>query len=228
MPDAAMIFAAGFGTRMGALTRTRPKPLIEVAGKPLLDHALALVSDQGVPRVVVNAHYKAAQIESHLAGRPIRVCVEEPEILDTGGGLKAALPHLAEDRVFTLNSDAIWQGENPLCLLDRRWREGMEALLLCVPRRNAVGYTRDGDFALREDGRLVPGTDLVYTGAQILCTERVARHPGTVFSLREIWEALAAENRLHGVVYPGKWCDVGHPEGLDLAEEMLRAANVRD
>ena len=111
---AVMIFAAGFGARMGDLTKDRPKPLITVAGRALIDHALDLV---GRGPVVVNLHYKGAQMEHHLKGRDVRLAWE-PEILETGGGLKAALPLLGAGPVMTLNSDAVWTGDNPL----KRWK----------------------------------------------------------------------------------------------------------
>ena len=134
MPDALMLFAAGFGTRMGALTADRPKPLVEVAGKPLIDHALDLAEGVGPLRRVANAHYRADQLAAHLDGRDVALSREEPEILDTGGGLRAALPLLGPDPVFALNTDAVWSGPNPLRLLAEAWDpERMDALLLCVP-----------------------------------------------------------------------------------------------
>ncbi|HKL64600.1 MAG TPA: NTP transferase domain-containing protein, partial [Roseovarius sp.] len=109
-----MIFAAGFGTRMGALTQDRPKPLIKVAGRALIDHALDLVAGHAPSRIVVNLHYRADQLVAHLDGRGVRLSHETPDILDTGGGLRAALPLLGDGPVLTMNSDAVWQGPNPL------------------------------------------------------------------------------------------------------------------
>ncbi|SDE38671.1 MobA-like NTP transferase domain-containing protein [Salipiger thiooxidans] len=224
MPDALMLFAAGFGTRMGALTADRPKPLIEVAGKPLIDHALDLTEGLGTLRRVANAHYRADQIEAHLLGREVAVSREEPRILDTGGGLRAALPVLDADPVFTLNTDAVWSGPNPLNLLTDAWDpDRMDALLLCVPLPRAVGRKGGGDFSIRDDGQLSRGGDFVYTGAQILRTGRLAEISEPVFSLNLVWNAMSADERLFGLPYPGRWCDVGHPEGIRLAEEMLAA-----
>ncbi|MCR8549593.1 nucleotidyltransferase family protein [Salipiger sp. P9] len=224
MPDALMLFAAGFGTRMGALTADRPKPLIEVAGKPLIDHALELTDGFGPLRRVANAHYRADQIETHLADRGIAVSREEPQILDTGGGLRAALPLLGADPVFTLNTDAVWSGPNPLRLLAEAWDpDRMDALLLCVPLARAVGRKGGGDFSMENDGRLLRRGDLVYTGAQILKTGALEIVPRPVFSLNLIWNGMDAAGRLFGLSYPGHWCDVGHPEGITLAEEMLDA-----
>lgn len=220
MPDAVMMFAAGFGTRMGALTADRPKPLIEVAGWPLLDHALALT--EGLSTRVVNAHYHADQIARHLDGTGVAVSEEAPDILDTGGGLRFALPLLGKDPVFTLNTDAVWGGPNPLELLAAHWRpDDMDALLLCVPLSRAQGRKGGGDFSLQPDGQLTRKGDLVYTGAQIIKTEGLAEIDDKVFSLNLLWNRMAEAGRLHGVSYPGRWCDVGHPEGIAEAEAML-------
>ncbi len=220
-----MLFAAGFGTRMGALTATRPKPLIQVAGRALLDHALDLAA--GIPTRVVNAHYHADQIVAHLSGRDVQVSVEAPEILDTGGGLRAALPLLGPRPVFTLNTDAVWQGPNPLDLLSRHWDpERMDALLLCIPISRALGRGTGGDFTLHPDGQLRRKGDLVYTGAQIVKTDGLHRFEQPAFSLNLLWNDIAAGGRLHGITYLGHWCDVGHPGGLALAEDLLGPHHV--
>jgi MurNAc alpha-1-phosphate uridylyltransferase len=219
-----MLFAAGFGTRMGALTRDRPKPLIEVAGRPLIDHALALVAEAGVPRIVVNTHYLGAQLSAHLDGRGVRISDERPEILETGGGLKRALPLLAADPVFAMNTDAVWRGPNPLAALRAAWRPEMEALLLLVPKDRATGHEGPGDFLPDGGGRLQRGPGHVYTGAQILRTATVAGWPEDAFSLNPVWDGMAARGGLHGLVYDGAWCDVGRPEGVARAEAMLADA----
>jgi MurNAc alpha-1-phosphate uridylyltransferase len=222
-----MLFAAGFGTRMGALTKTHPKPLLTVAGKPLLDHALEL-AQAITPRVcVVNAHYKHDQIETHLSETDICLSVEQPEILDTGGGLRHALPKLGDGPVYTSNTDAVWHGPNPFVLLKEEWDPKiMDALLLCVPRENAVGYTRSGDFSLSPDGRISRGPDTVYTGVQILKTEGLHSIQEKAFSLNLLWDQIKQKERLFGLTYPGTWCDVGTPEGVTLAEDMLKTADV--
>ncbi|SFD68161.1 nucleotidyltransferase family protein [Roseivivax sediminis] len=223
MPDALMVFAAGFGTRMRPLTDDCPKPLLPVAGRNLLDRTLDLAREHGELRIVVNAHYLAGRIEAHLAGTDIAVAVE-PEILDTGGGLKAALPLLGADTVFTSNSDAVWRGPNPFGVLAAAWRpEEMDALLLTVPLPQALGRKGGGDFGLQDDGQLMRGGDRVYTGVQILKTARVAAVPERIFSLNTVWDAIAAEGRLYGTTYCGEWCDVGHPEGIALAETLVTA-----
>ncbi len=221
MPDSIMLFAAGFGTRMGALTADRPKPLIPVGGRALIDHALDIAAAHGPLRRVVNTHYRADQIAAHLADRGVSLSREHPEILDTGGGLRAALPLLGPQPVFTLNTDAVWSGPNPLDLLAQAWDPArMDALLLCVSPEQALGRTGVGDFHL-SDGRLTRGGDLVYTGAQILRTDGLSDIPDPVFSLNLLWNGMQARGRLYGVTYPGRWCDVGHPEGIALAETLL-------
>lgn len=226
MPDAVMLFAAGFGTRMGALTKDRPKPLVEVAGKPLITHAMDLVQDLGSARVVVNAHYRAVQIVDHFAGTNVQVVIESPDILDTGGGLKAALPMLAADVVFTMNTDAVWDGPNPLLVLEKAWTPDMRALLLCVPKARAIGHAGAGDIDLDDRGYARWGTQTIYTGVQIIRADCVSDIAENVFSLKAVWERLEADGALRAVEYPGTWCDVGHPGGITLAETMLGYPDV--
>lgn len=217
-----MIFAAGYGTRMKELTRDRPKPLIEVAGESLLDRTLDLARGHGISRIVVNAHYRADMIERHLAGTEVAVAIETPDILDTGGGLRAALPMLGCTPVFTSNCDAVWSGPNPFAHLDELWEpDHMDALLLTVPIDRSIGRVGGGDFALAGDGKLSRGGSAVYTGVQIVKTDRLGEVDGDVFSLNRLWDLLAQSGRLYGAEYPGHWCDVGHPEGIGQAEEML-------
>ena len=221
-PQAAMLFAAGFGTRMGALTKDRPKPLIEVAGRPLIDHALDLVDALRPLRVVANLHYHADQLADHLAGRDVMISREEPRILDTGGGLRAALPLLGSDPVFTLNSDAIWAGPNPLNLLKDQWNpDKMDALLMCVPVGQTLGHSGPGDFTQDSTGRIVRGAGLVYGGGQILKTEALHDIAEDVFSLNVLWDRMLQQKCLFALSYPGRWCDVGRPEGIDLAEGLI-------
>ncbi|MCE6952524.1 nucleotidyltransferase family protein [Cereibacter sphaeroides] len=219
-PDAVMIFAAGFGTRMGALTANRPKPMIEVAGRPLIDHALALADEAGVRRIVANTHYLPDSLHAHLEGRAL--VSHEPEILETGGGLRTALPLLGEGPVYTLNSDAVWTGANPLAELAAGWREGMEALLLLLPSA-VVGAPRS-DFVVDSDGRLARAAGQAghtYLGAQILRTDRLAGVAEAKFSLNLIWDRMIEAGTAFGLVHRGGWCDVGRPEGITAAEAML-------
>jgi len=221
LPYPAMVFAAGFGTRMREMTKHRPKPLIPIAGKPLIDHALELVD--GAPVTVVNTHYLGDQIISYLSGRDLEFSHESPKILDTGGGLKVALPILGADTVITLNSDAVWSGPNPIALLAEAWDPArMDALAITVPMDRAIGRRTPGDFIADADGRLTRGAGEVYGGAQIIKTAGLAAIPDKVFSLNRLWDGMLAEGRMHGLTYPGHWCDVGHPEGVKLAEKMLK------
>ena len=221
-PQAVMLFAAGFGTRMGALTRTRPKPLIPVAGRPLIDHTLELTDAVRPRRVVANLHYMADQLTDHLAPRGVLLSHEQPEILETGGGLRAALPLLGPGPVFTMNTDAIWSGPNPLELLQAAWDPArMDALLICVPIAQTIGHTGPGDFKIDPQGRLARGPGHVYGGIQILKTDGLAEIPEKAFSLNVLWDRMQRDGRLYGLQYPERWCDVGRPEGIALAEEML-------
>lgn len=226
-PDSVMLFAAGFGTRMGALTAQTPKPLVKVAGKPLIDHALEQVRGIDTRRIVVNLHYRAEQIKDHLADQDVLFSHEEPEILETGGGLSHALPLLGNGPVFTMNTDSAWSGPNPLAQLAATWDpDRMDALLLCLPRDRAIGHSGTGDFQISDEGRLTRGPGVVYSGLQILKTDGLVDIPDHAFSLNRLWDRMLRDQRLCGVVYDGYWCDVGTPQGVQLAEAMLRDADV--
>lgn len=222
-----MVFAAGFGTRLGSLVADRPKPMIEVGGRPLIDHALELVREANIANCVVNVHYKAGILAKHLsAWDGVVVSRETPDILDTGGGLRHALPVLGAEPVFTLNADAVWQGGNPLLMLEEKWNpELMDALLLLVPKANAFGHKGTGDFRFADSGRIrrcpkgMPG--LIYSGAQIIKTYELAKIPERAFSLNVLWNRIAERARLSGMVYPGVWADAGTPLGLASSEDML-------
>ncbi|QUS36413.1 nucleotidyltransferase family protein [Falsirhodobacter algicola] len=211
-----MLFAAGLGTRMGALTADRPKPMIPVAGRPLIDHALALARQAEVTRIVANTHY----LPDRLRLPPDVIVSHEPELLETGGGLRAALPLLGEGPVMTLNTDAVWTGANPLRQLRQAWDPArMDALLLLLPARQATGYRGAGDFT--GGPVLARGGDHAYLGAQILDPSGLADIPDTAFSLNLLWDRFIARGRLYGIVHDGGWCDVGRPESLPLAEGLL-------
>jgi MurNAc alpha-1-phosphate uridylyltransferase len=231
-PFPLMIFAAGFGTRMGALTADRPKPLIPVAGRALIDHAMATAADAGAGRVVVNVHYHADQLETHLAGRGVAISDERARILETGGGLRAALPLIGAGPVAVLNSDAIWTGANPLAELAAAWDgDRMEALLLLLPVDQTRGRGAKGDFRLDatpgDAGRISRGhggEDHVYLGASILNPARLAGVAEDVFSLNRPWDQMIASGTAFGVLHDGGWCDVGNPEGIVKAEWLLQSA----
>ncbi len=219
-----MLFAAGFGTRMGALTAHRPKPLIDVAGKPLIDHALAVADAAGIAKIVVNLHYLGDQIADHLKNRDVLFSWERNQILETGGGLKAALPLLGDGPVLTLNTDAVWTGQNPLTQLLTAWDPAkMDALLLLLPAENALGHSGKGDFHLDPNGRISRANGVnapIYLGAQILKTQGLSAISDPVFSLNLLWDIAIANNRAYGLIHHGGWCDVGRPEGIALAESM--------
>jgi N-acetyl-alpha-D-muramate 1-phosphate uridylyltransferase len=227
-PFPLMIFAAGFGSRMGALTKDRPKPLIPVAGQALIDHALDISAAAGVTRAVVNTHYHADQMAAHLAGRDVTISHESQCILETGGGLKVALPLLGPGPVAILNSDGIWTGSNPLLTLAQAWDGNrMEALLLLLPLQQTRAHGPKGDFRVDGEGRLSRGKggdDHVYIGAQIVLPDRIRAMKADVFSLNRIWDQMIGDGTAFGVLHPGDWCDVGHPEGIAEAEALLHSA----
>ncbi len=225
-----MVLAAGFGTRMGPLTKYRPKPLLEVAARTLIDRTLDLVASAGISRAIVNLHYMGDMIRAHLAGRKVPEILfseEQPAILDTGGGVARALPQLGPGAFFVLNTDVIWLGPNPLEVLSAAWRPGLDALMLLVPRARARAHAGQGDFKLIAEGGPLrrrgksETAPFVYGGAQILTPAAFAGLPAGAFSLNLVWDRLIATGRLAGVTYPGVWVDVGTPPGLAEAERML-------
>mgnify|MGYP001162163850 FL=1 len=224
-----MVFAAGFGKRMGALTKDRPKPLLKVCGLPLIDHALALTDGIDKRSVVVNTHYKHEMLKAHLFKAPIKINSEFPDILETGGGLKAALPMLQTNPVVTLNSDAVWAGKNPLQELISHWDSSrMDALLLCIPPARRYGYKGSGDFLINAQGVLCREGDLVYSGAQIIKTGLLGQIDDKAFSLNRLWDFMLKKKTLFGMIYSGLWCDVGTPEGIIEAEHMFLKKTLND
>ncbi|MBE2276593.1 MAG: nucleotidyltransferase family protein [Rhodobacteraceae bacterium] len=220
-----MIFAAGFGTRMRHLTADLPKPLLRLGGRPLIDRALDLAAEAGAGPVVVNIHYLGARIAAHLRGRPVALSDESTRILETGGGLRKALPLLGPGPVMTLNPDVVWRGPNPLRLLAEAWDPArMDGLLLTLDRGRVRGRTGNADFRIDATGSLTRASGaegVVYLGAQILVPDGLAQIADEVFSLNRLWDRMIAEGRLFGLPYPGQWCDVGSPEGLVEAEALL-------
>lgn len=233
-PEVAMILAAGFGTRMGALTQATPKPLLEVSGRALIDHALAHIEAAGIARAVVNLHYRGDQIRAHLADRAapeILFSEELPEILDTGGGLRHALPLLGDAPFAALNSDAVFVGENPLDRLTEIWDAArMDILMLMIPQSRARAYSRPGDFFLDFEGHApqrrgdAPTAPMIYAGAQIVDPAVFDQTPEGAFSMNLVWDRALAVGRLAACTYSGLWVDVGTPEGLDAAGRALASA----
>ncbi len=221
-----MLFAAGFGTRMGGLTTTCPKPLIKVSGAPLIDHALEIINAANITNTVVNTHYLPRMLTDHLADRNVLVS-HEHDILETGGGLRHALPMLGSNPVFTLNSDAVWTGQNPLNTLAAAWNPDlMDALLLLISPDNTQKDPTKGDFDINKNGTITRGTGFIYSGAQIIKTEMLKDISETCFSLNLLWDMMIKNGRAFGTVHNGNWCDVGTPQGIINAEEMLEDNNV--
>lgn len=220
---AAMVFAAGLGTRMRPLTDDRPKAMVPVAGRPLIDHALEQVAGPGP--LVVNAHHFAPVLADHLAPRADLTLLIEDVLLETGGGLRNALPLLGSGPVLTMNADAVWTGPQARSTLLKQWDPArMDGLLLLVPQDRALGQS-GGSFAMDADGKLIRDQDgLVYTGAGIVKPRGLMGDPRQVFSLRDLWFEMLATGRLFGALHPGGWADVGTPGGIALAEDMLAAA----
>jgi len=232
MPKAAMIFAAGLGSRMRPITDTTPKPLVKVAGKSLIDHCLDRFAEAGVERAVVNVHWLADQIEAHLAGRTAPAIVisdERARLLDQGGGIKKALPLLGAAPFFLCNTDAFWI-EGPRSNLARLAAtfdpERMDAVLLVATSAGAVGVDWPGDFSLDAQGRLAAREDrhvapFVYTGVGIIKPELFVDQPADVFRLAPFFFEAARRGRLYGVRLDGLWLHVGRPESIGEAERAI-------
>lgn len=229
-----MVLAAGLGTRMRPLTDTRPKALVEVAGKALIDHTLDRLKDAGVERAVVNVHAHADQMEAHLSKRTdleILISDERDALLETGGGMKKARAMLGEAPIWVANSDYVWidQGEPGLARVAATWDPArMDACLIVVPKDRTLGFDTPGDFSRDEDGALTrrgdaPTAPLHAFGLQIIDPQPVYADPATAFSLRGVWFAAAAQRRLIGVVPDGLWLQVGDPHALEVAEARLSA-----
>jgi MurNAc alpha-1-phosphate uridylyltransferase len=232
-----MVLAAGLGTRMRPLTDTRPKPLVEVMGKALLDHMLDRLADAGVETAVVNVHYLAEQIERHVAARKkprVVISDERGQILGTGGGVVKALPQLGAAPFFHVNSDSIWiEGVMPnLTRLASAFDAvTMDALLLLAPAAGSVGYAGRGDFTMAPDGALTRREErdvapFVYAGAAILTPAMFEGAPRGEFSLTTLFDRAAAAGRLHGLRLDGLWMHVGTPEAIADAEAAIRKSTA--
>ena len=232
MIRAAMIMGAGLGNRMRPLTDDRPKPLVTVAGKPLIDHSIDRLVAAGVTRIVVNLHYRAAMLKAHLEQRrdvEILFSDETEQLLDTGGGVVKALPLLKDAPFFVLNSDSIWIERTPtLRAMQAAWDGGrMDGLLLLADMHTAIGYDGTGDFALA-DGHVVRARDsdappFGYLGTQIVHPRLFDGAPAGPFSTNIMWDRAIAQQRLFGTLLDGVWLHVGTPEARDEAETALAA-----
>lgn len=229
--DTAMILAAGLGKRMRPLTASQPKPLVRVAGKALIDHALDRLADAGVARAVVNVHYLADALEAHVLARQnpaVTVSDERAQLLETGGGMVKALP-LLPDPFFALNADNIWLDgpKSAFHDLSRRWdADTMDALLLVVPHARAMNFAGPGDFHMdplghvtrRRAGRIAP---FIFTGIQLVSHRLLRDAPQGPFSTNILWNRAMEEERLFGISFTGQWFEVGTPQMIRPTEEAL-------
>lgn len=234
-PRCAMVLAAGLGTRMRPLTDTMPKPLVKVAGKPLIDHVLDRLAEAGVEKAVVNVYHFADQVSQHLARRTLpRIVISDERglLLGTGGGVRKALPELGDAPFFHINSDTIWiDGVKPnLARLAEAFDPAvMDALLLLSPTTGSIGYAGQGDFAMAPDGRLTRRREqevapFVYAGAAILLPSLFAHAPKGEFPLTEIFDRAAEKGRLSGLRLEGLWMHIGTPDAIAAAEGAIKAS----
>ncbi|MFC4291994.1 nucleotidyltransferase family protein [Sphingorhabdus arenilitoris] len=242
MSKTAMVMAAGLGTRMRPLTNDRPKPLVMLGGKTLIDHSLDKLREAGVDNVVVNVHYLPDMVTAHLsenaADLNITISDERDLLLETGGGLIKALPFLPEDPFYCVNSDNIWteNGGVALTKLAAAWdAEIMDALLLVVPTANAHNHKGAGDFYMDDTALLERRGDrdsapFIYTGIQLISHRLLRDPPGGAFSTNIFWSRAIQEGRLHGMIHSGEWFDIGSPEAISPTEarlaELARAVNA--
>lgn len=234
VPDTAMIMAAGFGKRMRPLTATRPKPLVEVAGKALIDHVLDRLRAAGIGKIVVNVHYLPDALEAHLKAKAsdfdVRISDERRLLLETGGGLIQAETMIDADPFLVVNSDNYWVDgpADTLQLLASLWRnQDMDALLLLVPQASAGNHRGQGDFHMKADGRLVRRergrvAPFVYTGIQMVAKRLLRGAPEGPFSTNILWDRAIAEGRCFGAVHQGLWFDVGNPAAIKATEHVLQ------
>jgi len=234
-PRNAMVLAAGLGTRMRPLTRRRPKALVEVDGKALIDYVLDRLAATGVERAVVNVHHFADQLQKHLAARTsprIVISDERGLLLGTGGAVVKALPQLGDAPFFHLNADTIWvDGVKPnLTRLAEAFEpEAMDALLLLAPTTGSIGYAERGDFTMAPDGRLRARGErevapFVFAGAAILTPTLFAGAPHGEFPLTDLFTRAIEAGRLYGLRLEGLWMHVGTPDAIAGAEAAIRAS----
>ena len=230
--DVAMVLAAGLGTRMRPLTLDRPKPLVEVAGRTMIDHCLDKLAEAGVARAVVNVHHFPQMVKDHLTARTnpaVAISDESGQLLETGGGMIRALPLLAADPFFCINSDNLWVDgpQDVFRQLSKAWKpDNMDALLLVVPHARAANHKGKGDFhmdangrlTLRRSGRIAP---FIYSGIQLVSQRLLRDAPRGPFGTMVLWKRAMAEARLYGVSHLGLWYEVGSPDAIAPTEEAL-------
>jgi MurNAc alpha-1-phosphate uridylyltransferase len=228
-----MVLAAGFGMRMRPLTLTTPKPLIPVAGRPIIAYGFDRLREAGVQKAVVNGHYLAEQIFTWSAAQTTpatEISDERDAILDTGGGIARALPRLGPDPFFVLNSDSFWidRGTPALSRLRAAWRTAdMDCLLLLCDPAETTGYDGTGDFAIAGDGRLTRAKQAAgqkanaYIGGYLVHPRLFDGAPAGAFSMNLLWDRAIAKGRLFGLAHAGHWLHVGTPEAIADAEAWL-------
>ncbi len=234
-PDCAMVLAAGYGKRMRNLTSDRPKPLVEFMGRPLIDHVMDRLADAGVSRTVVNVHHFADLLQAHLKERAKPAIVfsdERGELLETGGGIKKALPLLGDAPFYLVNSDSLWiEGANPnLSLLAAKFDPArMDALLMLAPVARSLGYDGRGDYHLQEGGSITrrksaETAPYAYAGAAILKPEFFHDAPKGAFPLGRLFDRAESNAHLYGIEMQGTFLHVGTPEAVVAAEDAVRRA----
>jgi len=231
-PTKAMVLAAGLGLRMRPLTDHMPKPLVSVAGQPLLDHVLDKLASAGVSEAVVNVHYLPDQIIQHTASRTrprIIISDERDVVLGTGGAVVKALPLLGKDPFFHVNADTMWiDGVRPNLtrLAEAFDPKRMDILLLMAPTTSSIGYGGRGDYAMMPDGALRKRREhqvvpFVYAGAAIMSPSLFADAPSGEFSLTKMFDSANEQERLFGLRLDGVWMHVGTPDAVAAAEEAF-------
>ena len=231
--DTAMVMAAGLGKRMRPLTAAQPKPLVRVAGRALIDHALDRMQDAGITKATVNVHYLADALEAHVLDRAVpRIVIsdERDQLLETGGGMvKAMGAGLIPDPFFCVNADSIWLDgpRNAFTDLSLLWdAERMDALLLLVPHTRARNFAGAGDFYMDPAGKLkrkLPGrvAPYIYTGIQLVSHRLLREAPDGAFSTNILWDRAIEEERLYGAAFTGTWLEVGQPGHVAATEDYL-------
>jgi N-acetyl-alpha-D-muramate 1-phosphate uridylyltransferase len=232
--DTAMVLAAGLGKRMRPLTAAQPKPLVRVAGKALIDHALDRLADAGIARAIVNVHYLADALEAHVLARrvpQVTISDERAQLLETGGGMVKARAQLP-DPFVSLNSDNIWLDgpKNAFADLSVAWDPArMDALLLLVPHARANNFDGPGDFHMDPLGRLTrrkPGriAPFIFSGIQLVSHRLLRDSPEGAFSTNLLWNRAIEDSRLFGISFTGRWFEVGTPAAIAQTEVALRDA----
>lgn len=229
--DTAMVMAAGLGRRMLPLTERLPKPMVPVAGKPLIDHALDRLAEAGIARAVVNVHYLPEAVEAHVGARTapqVTISDERELLLETGGGMVKA-EALLPDPFFCVNSDNVWLDgpRNAFDELSNAWDPArMDGLLLLSRHTSACNFRGKGDFHMdghgrlsrRRSGRIAP---FIFTGIQLVSKRLLRDAPSGPFSTNVLWDRAIEHGRLFGVVFTGLWFEVGTPEAIRPTEAAL-------